>query len=227
MTESDPQATPADETPAADDVAAPAEPAATEPAATEPAPAETAPGEVAPAAEAADDAAADDAAAADEAAADEAPEAPAEEAPAEEAAPEPAPAPRTDYTARNPLWTVGRRKSSSARVRMFPGGGNFMVNGKPLDEYFCHLADRDLITGPLDLIDERKTYDVWVNVHGGGTSGQAGAIAMGVARGLGQLHPEHDRLLRDANMMRRDARVKERKKYGRRGARRGFQFSKR
>ncbi len=128
---------------------------------------------------------------------------------------------------RNPLWTVGRRKSASARVRMFPGGGNVMVNGRQLDEHFRLIADRHRATAPLDLAGVRKKYDVWVSVDGGGTTGQAGAIALGVARGLIQLEAESEQRLRDAGLLSRDARVKERKKYGRRGARRGFQFSKR
>ncbi len=133
----------------------------------------------------------------------------------------------TDYSARNPLWTLGRRKSSSARVRTFPGGGNFMINGKPLDEYFSHVADRHTATAALDQAGVRREYDIWVNVHGGGTSGQAGAVALGVARAVIVLAPETERALRDNGLLSRDARIKERKKYGRRGARRGFQFSKR
>jgi len=129
--------------------------------------------------------------------------------------------------ARNPIWTVGRRKSSTARIRMFPGGGNFVVNGKPLDEYFRLVKDQHDATLPLGIADVRKKYDIWVNVDGGGMTGQSGAIALGVSRALAILEPTSEQALRDAGMMRRDARVKERKKYGRRGARRGFQFSKR
>ena len=129
--------------------------------------------------------------------------------------------------ARNPIWTVGRRKSSTARIRMFPGGGNFVINGKQLDDYFRLVKDQKEATAPMHLIDVRKKYDVWINVHGGGMTGQSGAIALGVSRALAILEPASEQALRDANLMSRDARVKERKKYGRRGARRGFQFSKR
>jgi len=148
----------------------------------------------------------------------------ADETPAEPAVVAP---PLRNVDARNPIWTVGRRKASTARIRMFPGGGNFMVNGKPLDEFFRLVQDQRSATQPLDHAGLRKTYDVWVNVHGGGTTGQAGAISLGVARALIQLLPACEQSLRDESLLRRDARVKERKKYGRRGARRGFQFSKR
>jgi len=123
--------------------------------------------------------------------------------------------------------TVGRRKASSARIRMFPGGGNFMVNGKPLEEFFRLVQDQYGATRPLDHVGLRKKYDVWVNVHGGGTTGQAGAIALGVARALIQIEPGCEQPLRDESLLSRDARIKERKKYGRRGARRGIQFSTR
>ena len=129
--------------------------------------------------------------------------------------------------ARNPIWTVGRRKSSTARIRMFPGGGNFVINGKQLDDHFRLVKDQQAATAPMHLIDVRSKYDVWINVHGGGMTGQSGAIALGVSRALAILEPASEQALRDANLMSRDARVKERKKYGRRGARRGFQFSKR
>ena len=129
--------------------------------------------------------------------------------------------------ARNPLWTVGRRKSSTARVRMFPGGGNFIINGKQLDEYFRLPQDQRSASAALHRAAVRDKYDVWVNVQGGGTTGQAGAISLGVSRALLQLEPGSEKLLRDDGFLSRDARVKERKKYGRRGARRGFQFSKR
>ncbi len=136
-------------------------------------------------------------------------------------------APRRDVDARNPVWAVGRRKSSTARIRMFPGGGNFVINGKPLDEYFRLVKDQHDATKPLHVADVRKKYDVWVNADGGGMTGQSGAVALGVARALVILEPATEQVLRDAGLMSRDARVKERKKYGRRGARRGFQFSKR
>ena len=129
--------------------------------------------------------------------------------------------------ARHPIWTVGRRKASTARIRLFPGGGNIMVNGKPLEEFFRLVHDQQHATSPLEHAGLRKKYDVWVNVHGGGTTGQSGAIALGVARALIQIEPSCEQSLRDASMLSRDARIKERKKYGRAGARRSFQFSKR
>lgn len=188
-----------------------------------------------PAAEAPAAAAASVAETADETVADATAETSSDDATADEGAgeaePEVVPAvvaePMRNVDARNPIWTVGRRKASSARIRLFPGGGNFMVNGKPLEEFFRLVHDQHAATLPLDHANVRKKYDVWVNVHGGGTTGQSGAIALGVARALIQIEPATEQPLRDVSLLSRDARVKERKKYGRRGARRGFQFSKR
>ncbi len=160
-------------------------------------------------------------------------EAPAEEAAAEEPAaeePEAAPAPVVPgrpVNSKNPVWGVGRRKSSSARVRIFPGAGAIMVNGKPHTVYFCSEADRMTVEAPLRAAGVRDEYEVRVRAEGGGTTGQAGAVAHGIARAVMKHQPSTERSLRDGGFLTRDARVKERKKYGRRGARRGFQFSKR
>ena len=126
------------------------------------------------------------------------------------------------------IWGTGRRKTSVARVRLLPGGtGKVTVNKKPLAQYFGTERERRMVLAPLETVGETKNYDVFVNTHGGGFSGQAGAIAMGLARALLTAKSEHEEVLREGKFLTRDAREKERKKYGRRGARRGFQFSKR
>lgn len=126
------------------------------------------------------------------------------------------------------IWGTGRRKTSIARVRLKAGGsGNVTVNNRPLAEYFGTERERRMVLAPLETVGEAKNYDVFVNAHGGGTSGQAGAISMGLARALLSAKSEHEEVLREGKFLTRDARQKERKKYGRRGARRGFQFSKR
>jgi len=122
---------------------------------------------------------------------------------------------------------TGRRKTSVARVRMRRGSGDFVINGRELDSYFTgeqHLAS---VKAPLRATKTLGKFDVIVNVEGGGMTGQAGAVVLGVARALRQAMPDTDSALRDGGFLTRDSREKERKKYGRRGARRGFQFSKR
>lgn len=126
-----------------------------------------------------------------------------------------------------PQWGTGRRKSSVARVRLIPGDGKFLVNDRPVDEYFRLLRDQTDVQAPLELTKLRRQYDVFVNVNGGGITGQAGAVKLGVARALVRLHADHEQALRGAGFLTRDARRVERKKYGRRKARRRFQFSKR
>ncbi len=155
--------------------------------------------------------------------------------PASEAIPEVAPAPVLTMVQRrkknnviNPyVWGTGRRKSSVARVRIKPGDGKFFVNKKKVDEFFCLSQDRRAVRQPLLATDTMKSYDVWVNVGGGGTTGQAGAIVLGLARALLYTNGDYLPALRDNNLLTRDARRVERKKYGQRGARRKFQFSKR
>ena len=124
-------------------------------------------------------------------------------------------------------WGLGRRKSAIARVRIKPGAGAFIVNGKPLDVYFTTLQTQGAAQAPLKATESESTYDIYVNVKGGGPTGQSGAIMMGLARALKTINPATFEALREHGHLTRDGRMKERKKYGRRGARRGFQFSKR
>lgn len=126
-----------------------------------------------------------------------------------------------------PHWGTGRRKTSVARVRLILGDGKFLVNKHPYTEYFRQLRDQNDVVAPLELLGVRKHWDVLVNVRGGGVTGQAGAVRLGVARALAKAYPQHEAALRDAGFLTRDAREVERKKYGRRKARRRFQFSKR
>ncbi|MEO0649449.1 MAG: 30S ribosomal protein S9 [Planctomycetota bacterium] len=131
-------------------------------------------------------------------------------------------------TVANPYtWGLGRRKSSVARVRIKPGSGTFTVNGKAFDDYFVTVRDRQLARAPLDVTSTEESYDITVSVHGGGPHGQAGAVRLGLGRALKDVNSELFEGLREHGHLTRDARMKERKKYGRRGARRGFQFSKR
>lgn len=122
---------------------------------------------------------------------------------------------------------TGRRKSAVARVRLRPGTGKILVNRREVKEYFPSLKEILRVLSPLKATSSESRYDVIVSVQGGGFTGQSGAIALGVARALMKANPETEPALRDAHFVTRDSRGKERKKYGRRGARRGFQFSKR
>ena len=125
------------------------------------------------------------------------------------------------------VWGTGRRKSSVARVRVLKGKGSITVNRRPHGDYFPILQDRIKVEEALVLLGARETVDVHVNVAGGGATGQAGAIAMGLARAMRKYDASYEDKLRTSGLLTRDSRMKERKKYGRRGARRGFQFSKR
>jgi small subunit ribosomal protein S9 len=122
---------------------------------------------------------------------------------------------------------TGRRKTSVARVRIKPGSGKIMVNGRQFEEYFPNVAERQAILQTLDHVGQREAVDVSATVSGGGTIGQAGAIRMGLARALCGLNADNFPPLRADGFLTRDSRMKERKKYGLRGARRGTQFSKR
>jgi small subunit ribosomal protein S9 len=122
---------------------------------------------------------------------------------------------------------VGRRKESVARVRIAPGTGNITINGRTMDEYFGRETSKMILVEPLKLVDQMGKLDVMVTAHGGGLSGQAGAIRHGISRALCDMNAEFRPVLKKAGFMTRDARAVERKKYGRPGARKRFQFSKR
>lgn len=122
---------------------------------------------------------------------------------------------------------TGRRKTSVARVRVRAGSGQVSVNGRSLEEYFPNERDRNNVLAPLVHTDRRGAVDVTIKVHGGGISGQSGAAKLGIARALKLYDAELYDALRQNNLLTRDGRMKERKHYGLRGARRGTQFSKR
>ena len=124
-------------------------------------------------------------------------------------------------------YGTGRRKSSVARVRLVPGNGNIVVNGREIENYLSSAALREVVKQPLAATETLGNYDVLVNVNGGGFTGQAGAIRHGIARALLQADPEYRATLKPEGLLTRDARMKERKKYGLNGARRAPQFSKR
>ncbi|MRG88062.1 30S ribosomal protein S9 [Salinibacillus xinjiangensis] len=124
-------------------------------------------------------------------------------------------------------YGTGRRKSSVARVRLVPGTGKVVVNKRDAEEYFPHETLRLILNQPLEITETQGSYDVLANVDGGGFTGQAGAIRLGIARALLEADPEYRTPLKRAGLLTRDARAKERKKYGLKGARRAPQFSKR
>ena len=126
------------------------------------------------------------------------------------------------------VWGMGRRKTAITRVRLKSGGsGNITVNKVKVEDYFPTELERRAVEAPLEAVGERNTYDVFINAKGGGYTGQSVAIALGIARALVKVNADHEEALREGKFLTRDSRQKERKKYGRRGARRGFQFSKR
>ena len=124
-------------------------------------------------------------------------------------------------------YGTGRRKSAVARVFLAAGKGQIIVNGKPLDEYFSRETGRMIVRQPLELTNHKETFDIMVNVTGGGENGQAGAIRHGISRALVDYDANLKSALRKAGLITRDAREVERKKVGLRGARRRKQFSKR
>jgi small subunit ribosomal protein S9 len=124
-------------------------------------------------------------------------------------------------------YGTGRRKSSVARVFLRPGSGKFEVNGRELDKYFLTEAQRVEVKQPLVTSETTSTFDIQANVSGGGINGQAGALRMGIARALLEFNVELRKKLKVEGFLSRDARAKERKKYGQKGARKRFQFSKR
>ncbi len=125
------------------------------------------------------------------------------------------------------VYATGRRKSSIARVWVFPGKGEITVNNKSLLEYFGRDILKMVVEQPLEVVDALGKYDVYATVKGGGLSGQAGAIRLGIARALDNINQDYHTILREFGLLTRDPREKERKKYGLYGRRRSFQFSKR
>ncbi|MFP4090048.1 MAG: 30S ribosomal protein S9 [Cyclobacteriaceae bacterium] len=123
--------------------------------------------------------------------------------------------------------TIGRRKTSVARLYMQPGNGNITINKKALENYFPTEILQTIVKQPLNLVEEAGSYDLKINVDGGGVKGQAEAIRLAVSRALVSLNEEHRSPLKKEGFLTRDPRMVERKKYGRRKARRAFQFSKR
>jgi len=124
-------------------------------------------------------------------------------------------------------YGTGRRKTSTARVYLRPGGGDVVVNRKPFDRYFPNETLRMIIRQPLQLTETTAKFDILVNVSGGGPTGQAGAIRHGITRALLEFNADLRPALKQAGLVTRDPRIKERKKYGQKGARKRFQFSKR
>ncbi len=127
----------------------------------------------------------------------------------------------------NVFYATGRRKDSVAKVWLTPGSGKIIVNKRDLNDYFELNVARDLLSAPLILTENSDNFDVKITVMGGGKSGQAGAIRLGVSKALELSDPDLRGVLKSAGFLRRDARKKERKKYGKKGARASFQFSKR
>ncbi len=126
------------------------------------------------------------------------------------------------------IFATGKRKTSIARVRMVPGDGKIVINDRSLDEFFGGLSSQiAIMKQPLEMTDCLDKFNVYANVQGGGVSGQADAIKNGIAKALLLVNPEFRAVLKKAMMITRDARKKERKKYGQPGARKRFQFSKR
>ncbi|HET6669224.1 MAG TPA: 30S ribosomal protein S9 [Pyrinomonadaceae bacterium] len=124
-------------------------------------------------------------------------------------------------------YGTGRRKTSTARVYLRPGAGDVVVNRKPFDRYFPNETLRMIIRQPLQLTETTAKFDVLINVTGGGPAGQAGAIRHGITRALLEFNADLRPTLKQAGLVTRDPRIKERKKYGQKGARKRFQFSKR
>ncbi len=124
-------------------------------------------------------------------------------------------------------YATGKRKNAIARVKLVPGEGKIIVNDRVAEDYFPGHTLVRLIRQPLEVLSLTGKYDVYANISGGGISGQAGALRHGIARGLLDVNPEYRRALKSKGFLTRDSREKERKKYGQKGARKKFQYSKR
>jgi small subunit ribosomal protein S9 len=127
-----------------------------------------------------------------------------------------------------PVWATGRRKNATARVRLIPGSGRFMINDRSVEEFFGgHLRSKWQVMRPFDVAKVGARYDIWVDVRGGGVNGQAGAVSHGLARAFSQLENPLRLAMRKEGLVTRDSRMVERKKPGRPKARKRFQYSKR
>ena len=126
-----------------------------------------------------------------------------------------------------PIQTVGRRKEAIVRVRLVPGTGQFTLNGRTIEDYFPNKVHQQLIREPFTILEKGEQYDVIGLLHGGGVSGQAGALRLGIARALIEIEPDDRPALKKAGFLTRDPRVTERKKYGLKKARKAPQYSKR
>ena len=139
-----------------------------------------------------------------------------------------APAPGEDnFAIERPIQTVGRRKEAVVRVRLVPGTGKFELNGRSLEDYFPNKVHQQLIKAPLVTVDRAESFDIFALLHGGGPSGQAGALRLGIARALILASPDDRPPLKKAGFLTRDPRATERKKYGLKKARKAPQYSKR
>jgi small subunit ribosomal protein S9 len=127
----------------------------------------------------------------------------------------------------NDIHAVGKRKNSIARIYLRPGTGKIIINSREFEDYFPVEISRMIIRQPLELVNVGPDLDIYVNVQGGGIFGQAGAIKQGLSKALLQLNPDFRPVLKKAGFLTRDARIKERKKYGQKGARARYQYSKR
>ncbi|MEV7091651.1 30S ribosomal protein S9 [Amycolatopsis sp. NPDC051045] len=136
-------------------------------------------------------------------------------------------APRPSRAAGGNAQTVGRRKEAVVRVRVVPGTGQFKLNGRTLEEYFPNKVHQQLIKDPLVLVEKPDSFDIFANLHGGGVSGQAGALRLAIARALIEVDADDRPALKKAGFLTRDARATERKKYGLKKARKAPQYSKR
>ncbi len=125
------------------------------------------------------------------------------------------------------FWGTGRRKTSVASVRITPGKGEFVINDKDVDQFIDLQSNKEKILKPLVVTELKGQYNIVANVKGGGLTGQTGAIQLGLARAIIEMDPELKQQLKDADLLTRDSRMVERKKYGRKKARKKFQFSKR
>ncbi|HEY5854489.1 MAG TPA: 30S ribosomal protein S9 [Aldersonia sp.] len=143
------------------------------------------------------------------------------------ATPEPEVAPQAPIVIDRPVQTVGRRKEAVVRIRLLPGSGQFTLNGRTLEDYFPNKVHQQLVKAPLVTVERTESFDVHARLHGGGPSGQAGALRLAIARALIEVTAEDRPALKRAGFLTRDPRATERKKYGLKKARKAPQYSKR